>query len=151
MAQVLAHNPLIAKNYLVMQLRRELRLRSGGGSDFEERLVRYKGIYERRRGGGGGELPREGEEGGYGSLFATYWRFAPATNEVLLIAGRESGEMTSVDLPTPEELAAGTYGMTREYWDLIRLRGELIEYVYRNDMEVFGGGELIRDGYWVWR
>ena len=147
MVDVLAHNPLIARNYLVMQLGRELRLRSGDGG-LGSRTGRYRRIYERL----GREIgSSEGNREGYQSLFASYWEFAAGSNAVLLRSDEVGADGTAVDLPTPDELEAGVYGMTREYWELVQLRGEVIEYVYRNDMEIFGGAELVGDGYWVWQ
>ena len=94
-----------------------------------------------------GEKGEAVDGGQYGSLFATDWEFGAAANELVLRSGSEE---LRLELPTPGALDAGRYWMSREYWDLVVLRAEVVEYVHRSGMEIFGNKPLVRDGKWVW-
>ena len=147
MVEVLRHNPFVAQNYLVMQLRRELHLRNGDDG-FVENMERYERIYEADNGSATSESASESD--GYRVLFASYWEFSPDGNGVLLRSGSESEEQLRIALPTPEELEAGVYRTSREYSDLVRLRSEIIDYVHRNGLGVFRGRDLVGGDGFVW-
>ena len=152
MIDVLTHNPLIARNYLVMQLHRELRLRTKqdyGDTDhvFVENLELYRDIFQSRDSGGS-------SNGKYEQLFGDYWEFSPTANEVVLRVGNGSGTDTvRFSLPTPSEVGSAIYSVSREYEYLVRLRSKIIDHVFRNDLELFSANdeeEFIRNGYFVW-
>ena len=137
---ILKHNRHIAKNYLIMQLRRELHLRTkyGDAADrivnvFAENMNLYEAIFQCR-------LERKGcqPDSRYERLFGTYWEFSSDTNEVIFHLGSDhNAEEVRFPLPTPREIASGFYGVTQEHEELIHLRSRIIDYALRNDLQLF--------------
>ena len=152
MIDVLHHNRLIARNYLVMQLHRELRLRTrqdydGADDVFFENLKLYQEIFQSRRNAGGNS------DGKYEQLFGNNWEFSPTANEVVLRIG-DGSDAVRFPLPTPSEVGSAIYSVPREYENLVRLRSRIIDYVFRNDLELFPADEteefVGKNGYFVW-
>lgn len=152
MIDVLRHNRLIAKNYLVMQLHRELQLRTrqdyGDADDvFVENLELYQDIFQSRSSDGD-------SDGHYEQLFSDNWEFSPSVNEVVFrIGGGSEAEAVRFPLPTPAEVGSASYSVSREYENLVKLRSRIIDYVVRNDLELFSADdeeEFVRNGYFVW-
>ena len=151
MIDILRHNRLIARNYLVMQLHRELQLRTrqdyGDADDvFVENLEFYREIFQSRDSDGN-------SDGHYEQLFGDNWEFSPTANEVVLRVGDGSdSETVRFPLPTPTEVGSASYAVSREYENLVKLRSRIIDYVFRNDLELFSvdDEEFVRNGYFVW-
>ena len=153
---ILKHNTFIAKNYLIMQLRRELQLSTKQnnsadqpGNVFAENMKLYQTIFRSRDTNRNDYGEHERQYLRYERLFATYWEFSSDTNEIVLRLGND--EEIRFPLPTPQEIAFGTYHVTREHEELVRLRGKIIDYALRNDLKLFPNqGDFIQDGYFVW-
>ena len=157
---ILMHNKLVARNFLIMQLRRDLQMNMKHNNDiddprtvFSENWKLYRSIYCSRD-------PNEGDcgENGheklvYERLFATYWDFSSNTNNVILRLEMGTDiEEVIIPLPTPRELASGIYHVSREYEELMRLRRKVVDYAHRNDLQIFPDQELVtQDGYFVWQ
>ena len=159
---ILKHNTFIAKNYLVMQLRRELQLSTKRNSSadqpgnvFSENMQLYQTIFRSRNTNRNEYGEHERQYLRYERLFGTYWEFSSDTNEIVLNLGNDSdaseAEEINFPLPTPQELVIGTYHVTQEREELIRLRGKVIDYALRNDLRLFPNqGDFIQDGFFVW-
>ena len=152
---VLKHNPTIARNWLVMEVRRQLQLRMSTPGGFAENLDMYRRVFESRR-----LIGADRSEGfGYERFFPSYWVSATATvppsvafsgNELVFFEyGAEDGEVR-IPMPTPNELARGSYAASRGYLEAVRLRRAIIEYSLRNELELFDGAEFLENGHFVW-
>ena len=147
MVAVLRHNPVVAQNYLVMQLRRELELRSGLGG-FSEKLGIYREVRELRA---TGRNVARSDRLGFDNLLGSYWQFSEAQNAVVLeVEGEFDDERLLVQLPSAGAIQRRAYSTLREYAELLRLRVMIMDHVMRNDLPVFGGETFTRNGYVVW-
>lgn len=156
---VLKRNTFIVKNYLIMQLRRELQLSTKQsnhadqpGNPFAENMKLYQTIFRSRDTNRNDYGDSELQHLRYERLFATYWEFSSDTNEVVLRLGNDSdAEEVRFPLPRPQEIAFRTYHLTREHEELVRLRVKVIDYTLRNDLQLFPNqGDFIQDGYFIW-
>ena len=157
---VLAHNPVLARNWLVMEAGRQLGLGTNTPTGFADDLDLYRRIFEARRSGGNDA----DTDLRYERLFPSYWieetatrgsvTFSQTSNEMVVRGSPNASgtETTSARLPmpTPEHVAARHYSISRAYVELTRLRATIMDYSLRNNLELFGGAELIRNGYFVW-
>ena len=156
---ILKHNKFIVKNYLIMQLRRELQLRTKQnnsadqpGNVFADNMKLYRTIFRSRDADRDNYADLGRQDLRYERLFATYWEFSSDTNEVVLRLRNDPGaKVVKFPLPTPQEIFSGFYHVTREHEELVRLRGKIIDYALRNDLQLFSnGGDFVQDGYFVW-
>ncbi|MYN67679.1 MAG: hypothetical protein F4X11_22055 [Acidobacteria bacterium] len=141
--RILEHNPVLAHNYLAMQLRRELVLQGS----FVDAMARYRTVFE--------DLSTENTEGvgaTYEELFASTWEFAEEGNWVILRYEGVRGEKheTRISMPRPESIQGQRYMISPEYADLIALRVKLIDYAFRSDLDIFGGRALVQGDGFMW-
>ena len=132
---VLEHHPTLAKNWLVMEVGRQLRLGGNLPTGFVENMELYRRIFEARVSGGGDALP----ELRYERLFPSYWSqeasastqpavaFSRTANEMMIFrygtgSSDTEHEEVRISMPTPQQVATGSYVASRGYVELTRLR-----------------------------
>ena len=151
---ILEHHKNLSRNYLVMQLSRELH-RHNSGIDYDgvgffgRNLEEYAKLYRCRSRSGS----RDVDSGvatdcdsptlaGYEDLFGSQWVFHSSKNVVFVPIELLSDQADladpqrylALDLPTPEEIEVGRYHAPAEYFELLLLRDRLVDYALRNDL-----------------
>ena len=144
-----------------MEVRRQLELGGNTQTTFAENMELYRRRFEAGRPG----ASAADADLRYDRLFPSYWfegtaatsgsvSFSPTSNEMVVRRSRTAsdteGESVRLPMPTPEQVATGIYSTSRAYVELTRLRRAVLDYALRNDLELFGGVELVRNGYFVW-
>ena len=176
MVDVLCHNPTLARNWLVMEVRRQLELGANRPTAVAENMELYARIFEsrgrraaarfrsrdtsscclrtgcsrRRRARRPPCLMRQGTNSwSSGRRGRPKPRPAPGKRRTPARAAstRGAGENSDAD---PEEVSTEYYSAPRGYLELARLRSAILEYALRNDLKLFDGAEFVRNGYFMW-
>ena len=143
-----------------MEVGRQLGLGANTPTGPAEDMELYRRIFEARRSSGNDADAALR----YERLFPSYWIeetatrgsvvFSQTSNEMVVVgsrtASRTEAKSVRLSMPTPEQVATRHYSIPRGYVGLTRLRAAIMDYVLRNELELFGGAELVRNGYFVW-